>query len=315
MYKLMPESYKTRIKEMLVFSGSKKTAEGFVNYAFSLSLAISFVTAIFSNQYFFQVWIIVFFSVFFLFHGFLILAVDKRTKFVEKMLPDALQLMSANIKAGYIPSRAILLSARKEFGPLSDAIRNVGKEIMTGKSLQDGLMTITKTIKSDVLETTVKLIIKGTRAGGQLVTLFEETAADIRRLESVRKDVKANIMMYGIFIGFAACLGAPVLYSLSMFLVNTIGGLGATVTVPQEFSGRLSLMKFGVTISPEFLFLFSITSLLITTIFGGLIIGLIGTGKEKEGIKYIPVLTIIALSVFFITGFFIEVMFGGILPT
>ena len=314
MYKLMPRVYREKVKEMLVFSGSKKTPEGFINYSFALSLTIGFVVSLFVINYFIYIWAVVFIGVFSLFHGFLILAVDKRTKFVESILPDALQLMSANMKAGYIPSRAILLSARKEFGPLSDAIRNAGKEMMTGKSLQDGLMYIPKTIKSEILETTLKLIIRGTRAGGQLVALFEETAADIRRLESIKKDIKANIVMYGIFIGFASCLGAPVLYSLSMFLVNTISGLGAGVSIPQEFSSRMKMMSFGASISSEFLFMFSLMALIITSVFAGLIMGLIGTGKEKEGIKYIPVLLVVSLTVFFSAGFMINIMFGTLIP-
>ena len=314
MYKLMPNYYKAKINELLIFAGSKKSVKNFINYSFSLSFAISFIVALFTGTYFAFVWPTVFLGVFALFHGILILAVDRRTKFVEKILPDALQLMSANMKAGYIPSRAILLSARKEFGPFSEAVRTAGKEMMTGKSFQEGLSTITKTIKSDILETTIKLITKGMKAGGQLVALFEETAADIRRIETIKKDIKANILMYGIFIGFASCIGAPVLYSLSSFLVNTISALGSSVSIPETMASQSRMLSFGVSISSEFLFLFSVLAIVITSVFGGIIIGLIGTGKEKTGIKYVPMLLITSLSIFFITGFMIETMFGALIP-
>jgi len=314
MYKLMPNSYKNKITQMLILAGSKKTAKGFVNYSIALSFTIGFLVALLTGPYFLLVWLIVSSSVLALFHGFLVLAVEKRTRFVEKILPDALQLMSANLKAGYIPSRAIMLSARKEFGPLSDAIKTVGKEAITGKSFQDSLLTMTKTIKSEMLETTVKLIIKGMRSGGQLASLFDETAADIRRLELIKKEIKANIMMYGIFIGFAACIGAPVLYALSSFLVNTITTMGSTVSIPEALATRSPMFKFGASVSPQFLLFFSLAAITITTVFGGIIIGLIGTGKEKNGIKYIPLLTITALVVYFFAGFFIKTMFGSIVP-
>ncbi|MFH1337610.1 MAG: type II secretion system F family protein [Nanoarchaeota archaeon] len=310
----MPNSYKNKIKELLIFAGSKKTAEDFVNYSISISFAIGFVVALFSGSYFVFVWPIVSIAALALFHGLIVLAVERRTMFVEKILPDALQLMSANMKAGYIPSRAILLSARKEFGPLSDAIKHVGKEAITGKSFQDSLKTITRDIRSEVLETTVKLIIKGTKSGGQLVALFEETAADIRRLEIIKKDIRANILMYGIFIGFAACVGAPILYALSAFLVSTISGMGAAAQIPETLAARSPLMKFGVTVSSEFLFLFSLAAILITTTFAGIIMGLISSGKEKSGIKYIPLLAILALSIFFLAGIGINTMFGTLIP-
>jgi hypothetical protein len=209
----------------------------------------------------------------------------------------------------------MLLSARKEFGPLSDAIERAGKETMTGRSLQESLGEIPKTIKSEVLETTIGLVMKGIKAGGQLVALFEETAIDIRRRDSIKKEVKANILMYGIFIGFAGCAGAPTLYALSSYLVGTIGRLGAVTSVPQEFQSRLPLMRFGeVQVDEGFLFFFSIAAILITTVFGGLIIGIIDSGRERAGIKYIPLMMIGGLSVFFISRIVIAAMFGSLIP-
>ena len=267
------------------------------------------------RNYFVYIFPLVFFATFLFSHGILYLAVERRSRFVETILPDALQLVAANIKSGFIPSRALVLSARKEFGPLSDAIKNVGKEMMTGKSLQESMGEMTKTIKSEVLETTVTLVTKGVRAGGQLVSLFEETAIDIRRKEAIKKEVRANIMMYAIFIGFAGCAGAPVLYALSGFLVGTISKLGGMVSVPAEATAKMPLkMNFGIGISPDFLYIFSIAAILITTVFGGVIIGLISSGKEKDGIKYIPMLAIAALAVFFIAGFLINMMFEGLIP-
>ncbi len=196
MYKLMPRGYKEKIEELLIFSGSKTRPDSFVNFTFALSLGLGLGAAFISGLDILIFWPIFFVSFLALLHGLLILAVDKRTKFVEMILPDALQIIAANIRSGFIPSRAILLSARKEFGPLTEAIRNVGKEMMTGKSLQDALNEFTKTIKSDILERTVVLLKKGTVSGGQLVSLFDETAKDMRRRETINKEVKANILMY-----------------------------------------------------------------------------------------------------------------------
>ena len=187
--------------------------------------------------------------------------------------------------------------------------------MMTGKSLQESLGSVTDTIRSDVLRTTMNLVIKGIKAGGQLVALFEETAVDIRRREAIKKEVKANILMYGIFIGFAGCAGAPVLYALSSYLVGTIGKLGSVAQVPQEFQSRVPMMRFGeIQIDEGFLFLFSIAAIIITTVFGGMIIGIIDSGKEKSGIKYIPIMLAIALAVYFIAGSVIGTMFGSLIP-
>jgi pilus assembly protein TadC len=311
----MPRRYEKKIEELLVFSGSKKTSQGFVNSSLVTSLLVGAAAAFFFRENMILAFIAGFITIFVLMHGLLILAVDRRSKFIENILPDALQLMAANIKSGFIPSRAMLLSARNEFGPLSDAIKKSGKEMMTGKSIQESLDGIPKRIRSESLKTTIGLIIRGIKSGGQLVSLFEETALDMRRKESIKKEVKANILMYGMFIGFAGAAGAPVLYALSGFLVTTIGQLGAMTSIPQDVATQLPVIGFGgLNISPDFLFLFSIAAILITTFFGGLIMGIIDTGSEKAGIKYIPILTVIALIVFFIARVVVSSMFGTFIP-
>ncbi len=315
MYKLMPRFYKERVENWLNYSGSKIPAKHFTNYTFTLSLLAGFIVSLIIREHMLTIWISVSVGVFALFHGFLLLAIDKRSKFVEKILPDALQLVAANMKSGYIPSRALLLSARKEFGPLSEAIKNAGKEMMTGKPLQESLNELTRTIKSEILETTVKLMKRGIKAGGQLVSLFEETAIDIRRKEAIKRETRANIMMYGIFIGFAGCVGAPALYALSSYLVTTISKLGGMTHIPEDVSSRLPLkLTFGLQVDPSFLTIFSVVAIIITTTFGSLIMGLIGSGSERAGIKYLPPLLIISLLIYYLTGVIISGIFSTLVP-
>lgn len=312
---LMPRAYHNWVERQLYFSGSEKTPEKVI-------FTIIFISLIAGGASWFLFRSMplvapgVFVVVFGVLNAMLSLSVDRRARFVDEILPDALLLLSANIRAGYIPSRALILSARKEFGPLSIAIRRAGKEIMTGKSLQEGLMEIPKRIRSKDLNRTIKLIIEGIRGGGQIVTLLEENAVDIRRRQAIRKEIKANIMMYAIFIAFAGCLGAPGLYALSGYLTNTMSQISPDMTMSSQVSSKVSFMQLGgVSVSEEFLFQFSIAAILITTIFGGLILGLINSGKEKDGLKYAPILVITALLVYFAASFVVGAMFSTMLPS
>ncbi|MFH1978461.1 MAG: type II secretion system F family protein [Candidatus Aenigmatarchaeota archaeon] len=312
-HKIVPRKYTKYIETNLRYSGSKKSSKTFVDSAVILSLLVGFVAALVSAPYTYYVFVGVFVGLFVLLHGFLIMGVERRSKFVENILPDALQLMSANSRAGYIPSRALLLSARPEFGPLSDAIKLVGKEMVTGKSLEESIHKVGYYIKSEMLDRTLKLIVEGSKSGGQFATLLEENATDLRRIQVIKKEVSANIMLYIIFIGFAGVIAAPALYALSSYLIGSITQLGANVVVPETVSSGSSFMSFGVVkISEEFLFLFSIASILITTIFGSLIMGLISTGKEKGGIKFLPIFVVGALAIFFGAKLMIGIMFGVI---
>jgi flagellar protein FlaJ len=314
-YRFFPKSYREHIRGKLKLAGMETKSGSYINKSVLVSLVFATLITVVVKVYAVFVFIGVFAGIFMLFNAYLTLAIDKRKDFVENVLPDALELMAANIRAGFIPSKALLLSARSEFGPLSQAIKKSGKEILTGKSLTEGFGEIPKYIKSEILERAIKLISEGSTAGGQLVSLLEENAVDIRRKQAIKKEVKANIIMYGIFIVFAGVLGAPVLYALSLYLITTLTSLGASGMATTEVMARgVPFFKGGVDISTDFLFGFSIVSIIITTFFSGVIIGLIDTGREKGGIKYVPIFMIIALLVFFGASYFVGNMFAAFMP-
>jgi len=314
-YRFFPQKYREHVRSKLLYAGMTTTAEAYINRAFIISLIFAAILAVIVRAYALPVFIGVFCGMFVLLNAYLTLAVEKRKNFVESVLPDALELMAANMRAGFIPSKALLLSARSEFGPLAEAIKKSGKEILTGKSLAEGLNEIPKYINSETLQRAINLINEGSKYGGQLVSLLEENAIDIRRRQAIKKEIKANIIMYGIFIVFAGVLAAPVLYALSLYLITTLTSLGATnIGSAEVISKGVPLFKGGVKISPDFLFWFSMASIMITTFFSGLIIGLIETGKEKGGIKYVPIFMIVALLIFLGANFMINAMFGSFIP-
>jgi len=310
MLRLMPGRYRLKLEEWHRYAGWKKPAT-FFRGALTLSLAAAVLAALTGNMLLAP---LAFAGVFALFHGMLLLAVEKRTAFAERVLPDALQLMAANSRAGYIPSQAFLMSARDEFGPLSEAIRTAGKELVTGQNMEEALGTVTRSIHSDALEHTMQMIAEGIKSGGNFSSLLEETANDIRRTQILKKEMKANVMMYVIFIFFAGCLGGPILYSLSAFLITTISSIGANTNVP-AVAMKTPFLKLGtVSVPMEFLQVFSLVAISITTIFSGLIIAMISTGRGRTGIKYMPIFFAIAMIVYFASGIMIQSMFGSMIP-
>ena len=315
MFRLMPARYRKKLWEWFRYAGKEGSVHRFFNASLMASLAVALAIGVVMKENFLLAAPLGFTGMFLLVHGSLVLAVERRTNHAERVLPDALQLMAANSRAGYIPSHAFLMSARDEFGPLADAIRNAGKELITGQNIESALKGVTHHIRSDILEHTMGMMAEGIRSGGHFSALLEETANDIRRTHILRKEMRANVMMYVIFIFFAGCLGGPVLYSLSAFLINTIGSLGAGVKVPAA-AIKTPFMKFGaVSVQPEFLQLFSVVSISLTTIFSGLIIAMISTGKGKAGIKYVPIFFIVAMAVYFVSGMAIQGMFGKFIPS
>jgi archaeal flagellar protein FlaJ len=243
---------------------------------------------------------------------FLVLKSDAKAKFVDKILPDVLQLMASNLRAGFTTDKAFLLSARPEFGPFQKEINNVGKEITTGKEIDHALMGMTKRIRSEKLSKTIALINSGIKSGGELASLLEQTGKNLRQEEMIDSRIRASVMMYVIFIFSAVCFGSPLLFGLSSFLVGIITTNIASIDIPKEAAGSMPISFSDVAISTDFVILFSVVFLITSSIMGSFIIGLISKGKEREGIRYIPILIALSLAVFFIVRKGIGSMLGGL---
>jgi archaellum biogenesis protein FlaJ (TadC family) len=227
---------------------------------------------------------------------------DETTKIkkMEDVFPDFLQLMSSNLRAGMTIDRALLLSSRKEFAPLDKEILNLGKDIITGKEIEVALQNMSKKIGSEKINKTINLVISGIRSGGNLAILLEETAANMRERNFVEKRAASNVLMYVIFIFFAIAVGAPALFGLSTVLVETLTAILSTI--PEIDSSAASSMPFTLTeisVSPVFIMYFSIIFIIALDILGSMVVGLVSKGDEKSGMRYVVILLMISLGVYF----------------
>jgi archaeal flagellar protein FlaJ len=246
-------------------------------------------------------------------YAYLVLSADGRAKFVETVLPDALQLMSANLRAGMTVDKALLLSARPEFGHFKEDINHIGKEIATGKEFGEALMSLTKSIRSNKLKKTFQLIVTGVASGGQLSDLLEHSASNLRQQRLVEQRVRSSVLVYVIFIFSAIGFGAPMLFGLSSFLIEVITDIFSRIEIPTaDVASTLPLSFSKVSITPKFVNTYVIISMMITSIMGSLIIGLISKGKEKEGLKYMPLLILLTLILFFTVKFLIGTLLSGL---
>lgn len=324
-YHAMPKSYRNWVKSYLNYSGFTISPEIYVGFSLIYGLLLCISIAFF--VYFLQVSVlgvsakqlafISGISTFFLFealmHALLIVISDKIANFTDEILPDVLRLISANIRSGLTPDKALLLSARTEFGPLEKHIINSAKLTFSGKPIEEALQTISNNINSKAIKRSIELLVEGMARGGNLATLLDGLSDDIRQTKILKKEVQAYVMMYAIFIFFAAGIGAPLLYGISSFLVETMKTIGGNVKVQAGFTGNLRLISFQeININQNFLILYSLSALGITSFFGGMLMGLIQEGSEKAGLKYIPILFLISLSIFFIVRFVVKGMFGFI---
>ncbi len=263
------------------------------------------------------IWILIFVLLILILYLLFFLMIDfkifRRTQDIEDVLPDFLELTSANIRAGMPIDQALWFSVRPRFGVLAKEIETVAKETLSGEDLEVALMKFTAKYNSGVLDRSINLLIEGMRAGGELGYLLNRISNNIQESRTIKKEMSANVTTYVIFISFAAIVAAPVLFALSGQLLVIVSGLikrmasasggGATTGV--------ALNPGGVSISFADFQIFSIALLLITAFFSSLIIAIIRKGDIKPGLSYIPRFMIISMVVFWIATKIIGSALGG----
>lgn len=241
---------------------------------------------------------------------------DSRARICESSFPDVLVLMSSNIKSGLTPDRALQHSIRSEFGPLAKELQHAARRASSGLDFGRVLMEVTHRIKSTVIEGSIRLIVEGMTGGGELSSLLDETAHDIKNMELIRSEVRAQIRTYSVFIFFAAVFGAPVLFSVSLYLVNMLKIINPTdmTNIPREAVRNLPFMTMKPpSYGTEFLTMYVMANMVVISVFAGLLIGLIEQGNELRGARYIPILLTLSVGIFYFTNFVVQNMSGTVI--
>ena len=293
----------------------------FIGFLFSFGLAFSFAISL--NLYLFlfipflPTFILLFFLLIGIVYAWIYFSVDAKAKYAEKVLPDALQAIASHLGAGFTLDKALYYSARKELGILADEFKATSRKITSGIPVHKALLEIPKHIKSKTIEKVIWLISEGIRTGGEISSILVELSADLRRRHTIKAETKANISIYALLILFAAALAAPALMGISTFIVEVTAARTMSFTLPKKLPPNIENVAFigipGQGINPEFVISFSILVVIIGTFFASFTLGIINTGREVNGLKYLPILLIAAISLFLLVRDLLKNFFAGLL--
>ncbi len=254
------------------------------------------------------------FSVFGLFGyvALLLLADARRNKF-EQSLPDFLTLAAANVRAGMTIDQAMWYAAKPEFGLLSTEVEFVAKQTFGGVPFPQALDGLAKRVDSRNVRRMVSLIKQGLASGGEIAEILEQTADDTRNMQILKRDISASLLMYIIFIVFAAGIGTPFLYAVSSKLITILEGVFAQLPYTSQLAASgPTFIKFSPPIVSSYqFFIFVLASSALTAIFSSMMIGVIQRGAKREGVKYIPFIAFASISIFFLVSFVLDNFLRG----
>ncbi len=233
---------------------------------------------------------------------------DQRTHELEVLLPDFLLLVSANVKAGMTLDQSLWYAAKPEFGSLAKEVRGTIQQSFSGQNLDDALDELGTRFDSKIFTRTMSLLKQAIATGGEVTSVLERTSSDVRESVVLKREVAANLVLYEIFILFAAGAGAPFLLAVAGKLIEVFekqkANFPAATASGGSFFGQFGGISGGAEIiikSSEF-FVFSLVTIAMTCLFSSFIVGVIKKGTKNEGIKYFPFLLLLGYAIFFLVS-------------
>jgi len=299
---LYPRKFRVSIAKLLTYAKIRRSEEEWLGITTILSIIASAVLAIFAFLYFgisplfvLLIFIITFFSVMYLFYLSLLFAVDSRVRDIERNLPDALEFVAGNVKAGLSLYSALKAIKYPEFGKLAEELEKV-----KSKELEGSLLEISKKTGSPSLKRIIRIVINGLKAGGYLGILLESLAKDLRNIQISRKEALANVSGYLFFILFAVTIVCPILLSVSLQFINIFMQTKGIMLLPEEAGYMPKPPSFGI--DPNTFEIYSLIIILLSCFFASLVIGVLKEGRGNLGIKYLPILLITSLAIYLLAS-------------
>ncbi len=301
---LAPKRVKNHVQRMLGQAGMRLDARDWLGLVLLTAISCSLFSYVALLNYspirgYFAVLIVVlvFVLVVSMIYTLLYLKVEDRRIAAEKALPDLLQLTASNIKSGVTPIVALRMATRPEFGSLHEEVLYVTNKSLGSESFVDALNEISKRIKSEMLNRTMLLFASSLRSGGSVSKVLETSADDIRENQELRRELIAGTNMYVVFILFTVVIAMPALLTLSIQFVDMASALHG----PDSFLSKQMGLSMSLPISQEFIFNISVITLIFTSLFSSLMIGVIHHGDEMNGLRYAPLITANSLVFFYIS--------------
>ena len=167
---------------------------------------------------------------------------------------------------------------------------------------------------SRIMKRTIALIKQALATGGEVAAVLETTASDVRGTRILKKEIAASLVLYEIFVLFAAMVGTPFLFAVGEKLVEVFEM--QRLAMPVERGGgftQFSSLTFAEPIitSGDFYY-FSLATIFVTALISSFIVSVIRTGTKSEGMKYFPFVVAVSYGIFFAVSHFLETFFASI---
>ena len=211
---------------------------------------------------------------------------------VDKRIPDFLIDLSEAGRTGITLTRAIELTAKKKYGPLSSELQRVITFMSWGRSLEDGLKEFGERVDTKLARRSAILIMETNRSGGDVQVILETVSSHIGELQNIEMERRTMLRPYVgiVYIAFF------IFILIDIMLVRTFfAEIDNLQTLMTESGGLFAGEAIKLSQVERIMFHLS----LIEGFFGGLIAGKMGEGSMGAGLKHSLVMMVSGFFIFF----------------
>ena len=233
-----------------------------------------------------------------------------RTKKMEEILPDFLQVVSSNLKGSMSFENALMGAIKPRFSILANEMAEVSKKVMTGHDVSKALSELGQKYDSPMLRRSIDLMISELESGGKITELIDSIVKNTKETKALKEEISASAISYIIFIAAIVIVISPLLFSLSFNLLTIMLNF-----VTRLASASTAALPFGVStviVDPDNFRYFSMSAITIISFFSSLIVSIVEKGNVKSGLKYIPIFLIGSLVLYFVFMEVLGFIFSGI---
>jgi len=218
---------------------------------------------------------------------------SKRRDAIDNNIPHLIRDIADAGRSGMTLTRAIEISAERDYGPLTKELKKLIAKISFRVPLERALQFFADRTGTMLSRRTSMLVAEANKSGGDIQESMESVAKHVQEIQYLERKRRATLRPFiGVmYISFAVFLVTVYLLISSFFkqLANTnFGGGGAVGGVGFNFIS-LPLPK----ITAVFLYM-----AMIEALFAGLVGGKMASGYLKDGLKHAILLMMICFFTF-----------------
>lgn len=178
----------------------------------------------------------------------------KKTKRMAKInsdLPEALNIISNGLRAGFSFTQAINVVTNEMEGPIVEEFNKMLKENLLGKSIEEALLNLSDRTDNEDLDIVITALIIQRQVGGNLAEVLDIISETIRERIKIKGDIKtltAQGRISGVVISLLPFALGMVLRIISpgyieVLFTTLMGNLLIAVGILLDFIGIFILIK------------------------------------------------------------------------